>query len=344
MSKIKLSVFILIFSLILGLTPSFIHAEANANGTISGTVVNGTPGGSPVAGITADLYTYENNNYLSVVSTVVADDGSFIFTGISTDSIYQYEAVVTFNQVEYPSDILQFDSSSAETVKNITINVYETTTSDSHIKIGLAHTVISLTDGNLDFTEVNNFENTGDRTYIGAQPAGSSGHYAVLNFTLPPNATNLAPASGLSENYMVKTDNGFVDTSPVAPGTKSAGYNYTVAGAGKTYDYTRTTSYAIDELKILIKGQDIIFSGVGFTQSDTLTMGSVTYSYFYKQNIAAGETIAFKLSGLPSITSNTSTSTTTLLIIIIAVLVVVALVFVLVMQSRKKKPVEDEEE
>jgi len=311
-----------------------------SNGVINGTIVNGTSGGSSISGLTVNLYSYQNNSYLNMVSVAAYDDGSFTFNGILTDSIYSYEATVAFKNVEYTSGVFQFDNT--EAVKTITVSVYETTTSDSKIKISLAHTVISLTNGSLTVKEILAFENSGDQTYIGSVPAGTSGHYQILKFSLPPKSTNLTATSGLLQDYLVTTDTGFVDTMPVAPGTIQLAYTYTISNPGKTYQYTRVSDYAMDTLDILIQGQDIGFSGIGFTQSDPLDMGGTTYSYYYTSAISAGGTITYTLTGLPS-SGVSSGASSTLIVITVAILVVGVLVFVLIMQSRKKKPSDDED-
>ena len=322
------------------LIPAAAPINAATDGVINGTIVNGTAGGSSISGLTVNLYSYQNGNYLNMTSVAAKDDGSFAFSGISTDSIFSYEATVAFKDVEYSSGVFQFDST--ETTKTITVNVYETTTSDSNIKISLAHTVISFSNGSLTVKEILAFDNGGDRTYIGSIPAGTSGHYQILKFSLPPKATGLTATSGLIQDYMVSTDTGFVDTMPVPPGTIQLAYTYTISNPGKTYQYTRISDYAMDTLDILIQGQNIGFSGIGFTQSDPLDMGGTTYSYYYTSNISAGGKITYTLTDLPSSSASVGASST-LIVITIVILVVGLLVFVLIMQSRKKKPTDDEE-
>ncbi|MDD5190543.1 MAG: hypothetical protein PHE50_05820, partial [Dehalococcoidales bacterium] len=265
-------------------------------------------------------------------SLIAGVDGAFTFIGLSNVTGYSYEAVVTFKEVEYSSGIVKFEN--GETIKSVTVNVYETTTSDAAISISLAHTVIREENNNLSVKEILVFNNTGDRAYIGSSPAGSSGHYTVLKFTLPAGATDLTTSSGLVQSYIVPVTGGFVDTLPVAPGETQVAYTYTIPVTGNSYQYSRLTDYAIGSLDILVQGDAISLTGNKFTAAGPLDMGGTAYNYYQSAGFTAGENITFNLSGL-SVTTATNKSFTWI-VIMISMIVVGGLLAILIIQSRKK--------
>ncbi|HEV2237161.1 MAG TPA: hypothetical protein VGR57_10915, partial [Ktedonobacterales bacterium] len=81
-------------------------ARAAGTGGIEGTLVDGTTGGTPLAGQTVTLM-HQAGSALSQAGTAVTDGhGVFRFTGLATDPTDLYAATVTFQGAAYSTDVL----------------------------------------------------------------------------------------------------------------------------------------------------------------------------------------------------------------------------------------------
>ena len=124
---------------ILSLSASALAAESDS-GTIEGQIINGTTGGSSVANQDITLNTYLNDAEADTTTTKTDAEGHFVFNGLSTESGYSYQAVLTFQEAEYYSEWLIFDE--GETTKSAEVTVYDSTTIDEAIEVAMAHTII----------------------------------------------------------------------------------------------------------------------------------------------------------------------------------------------------------
>lgn len=308
------------------LLPAAVHAAGTDTVAIEGQIVNGTAGGSVVTGLKVELRTYQNYEMVKTVTINAGADNDFSFTGLSADTTDSYEAVTTFKDVTYSSGLLQF--ATGEIAKKITLNVYETTSSDASIRIAMAHTVIYSQANGLSVKEVMYFVNSGDKTYTGSSGAGTSGQYETLKFSLPADATSFHPVLGFVDGKFVGTDHGFIGTMPVIPGDTQVSYTYQLPYSG-AYQYSRNTDYPLDSLDIMVQAGDIKLARQRFVAADALNINGIDFNHYYGEAFLAGDAITFQLS-------NTPTRSSTFVIVIVLVLVLLILAFAIVFLVRRK--------
>jgi hypothetical protein len=285
---------VIIFALCLP-TPAL--ATEPGSGIIEGQIVNGTEGGSSVANQEITLYIYQNDTEVDSITTQTDATGHFVFDGLSTDSSYSYQVRLSFQQVEYNSDQLSF--ADGETIKSTKLIVYDATTSDEAIKVSMAHTIIYVEPDTLWVTEYFLFANEADRTYIGSKEIATGGIRETLRFSLPERATELQPKYGLMECCIYNTEQGFVDTMPVLPGTKEIIYSYRIDYDSGTYLFSRDIDYPIVNYDFLIEGENSPVTSDKLVPKEPLTIDNTVFSHLSGTNIASGDTLVVQLSNLP---------------------------------------------
>ena len=327
---------LLLIIFILSLSSSALAAEPGS-GIIDGMVVNETASGSSVADQDVTLKTYLNDVEEDSTTTKTDVEGYFVFGGLSTEPGYSYEVTITFQQAEYYSERLSFDE--GETNKFTEVIVYDSTTSDEAIKAAMAHTVIYVEQGSLRVVEYFFFVNEGDRTYIGSKEMDTEGTRETLRFSLPEEATELQPAQGLMECCIYDSEDGFVDTMPVLPGGKEIAYSYRVDYNSGAYTFSQNVSYPIVNYNLLVHGEGIRIASDQLTTEEPLNIEGILFNYLSGTDIAAGNILTTRLSGLPE-TNNQNTVKWVGLVLIV---LIAGFGFGYLLRKRRLQPISPED-
>lgn len=291
--------FCLVFLLALALSQPVMAADGQ--GKIEGILVNGTSGGSSVAGRELTLKIFTGDNETGSMNTVSDNSGRFEFGGLSTDPAYQYQITLTYQAADYVGPFLSF---SGEPVITTTLDVYDTTTDGSVVSVEASHLVIFPESGAFLVEEYLVFANSSDRAFIGSTPVTLDGRKETLRFSLPPGAAHFQAELGLADTRIVLDEFGISDTMPLLPGMREVAYSYLVAYDSQTYVLQRQLNYPTSVFNLLVQGQDTLVSVEGLTRETPLDIGGEYYQYFSGQGLAAGYTMVVSLSGQPAGTAN----------------------------------------
>jgi len=278
-------------------------------GSITGQVLNGTQEDAQLgADLEVVLITLDNGSPVSSSSTLTDDSGGFEFADLSTTSAYAYFLTTVHQNTEYMSDLVQFDE--AEVAKIVDVTVYDATSdenySTSHIRVGMAHSVIHVQEESIFVEEFVSIINDGNQTYMGSEEIpGSNGQlYATLKFYLPSDVdmTTLQYVQGIMGGRAFKQSPGFVDTLPVIPGAKEIAYSYEIPFRTGNYTFDIRTNYHTSGVAILVQ------DNVGIADySDQLIRGGSTeipgeaerFTSYTASNIGPNNLLAIELSRAP---------------------------------------------
>lgn len=284
----------IIFSLLL---PASALAAETDNGIIEGTIVNGTDGGSSVAGVEITLKIYLNDNEVSSTTTIADAEGNFVFDGLSTEQDYSYEATLNYQEADYASDWISFDS--GETSKSTEVIVYDSTTSDEVLTVMTSHTIVYIEPESLRITEYYLFVNESDKTYIGLEKPSAPEIKETLRFNLPEDATALQPEFGLMECCIYGNADGFIDSMPVLPGGREVAYSYMVDNNSGTYTFSKNINYNIKSYDFLVQGGGITVNSDRLTAGEPIDIEGILFTHLSGTDFLPGDTLVAELSGLP---------------------------------------------
>jgi LPXTG-motif cell wall-anchored protein len=322
----RIALLVIIF--VLSLSASALAAEPGS-GVIEGSVVNRTEGGSSVASQDITLKTYLNEAEVDSTTTQIDAEGHFVFDGLSLESDYSYQVTLTFQEAEYYSEWLSFDE--GETSKATEVTVYDAITSSEAIRVAMAHTIIYVEPESLQVVEYYLFVNEADRTYIGSKEVTADGTKETLRFSLPTEATELQPGSGLMECCIYSSEDGFVDSMPVLPGGREVIYAYKVSYNSGSYIFSPRVNYPIDDYDILVQGEGTKVTSDQLITEGPLDMEGILFQHVSGSDLVPGSTPVVSISGLPQ-TDNQGT----VLWVIVALVVLVG-GFGFSYQLRKKR-------
>ncbi len=268
--SLPITVIIVLAALLLAVLPV---SAAAPQGTIQGTIANGTTGALPDQPLLATLNAYLNGDLTNTQNVQAAADGTFAFTGLDTGTDYTYQVQVKYNDVTFTGDPLTFSAN--ETSLNTTVDIYETTSDLSVLDVSMAHIVVYTTGSDLTVTEVYYLSNSSDRAYNGP-----------LTFALPQDATPSDMAASLT--WTTLGDQGVIeDTVPIAPGQRQINFTYSLPAA-TTYTLSRTVPLPIDQLNFLVESGSFSVSSPELTPGDTLDMSGTSFDDYTGTTLQAG--------------------------------------------------------
>ena len=324
---------LLILAFILSLAVPVLAAEPG-DGTIEGQIVNGTAGSSNVSDqeITLKNFINDADTESGSATTKTDAEGRFVFNNLSTESTYSYQVTLSFQEADYFSEQLAFAGN--EAAKSVELMVYDSTMSDEAIKVTVAHTVIYPEPGSLRVEEYFTFVNNSDRTYIGSGEITATGTRRTLKLPpLPSKATGLQYGGEFMECCVLNNADGFSDTMAVYPGAKELIYAYQVDYRSGQYPFSWLVNYPTDTYNLLVQGGNVEITEGQLTRQQPVNIEGNQFNYLSGTNLAAGDTIAVQLSGLPQASSQWT------VIWIVLVLLILGGGAVYLLRKRKLQPV-----
>ena len=272
-------------------------AEATGSGKINGVLVNKTAGGGSVADKVVSLEVIQDEKTVGVKTTRSDTAGNFTFTALPTDASYTYELAVTYQSVEYRTDLLSFNAGNDTLAAQI--NVFETSTDDRSLIVMLSHATVYFENSTLLVKEYYLLVNNSDRTYIGPEPLATGEPRQTLKFNLPEGATDVQSSFGLSTTTAILSGSNLIDSAPVKPTGRDVSFSYRLPYISPDYTLSWKVNYAINRFDLLLPEGTTTVTGDKLTKEQPLYIAGRSYQDYSGKAIAPGDVIVAKLSGLP---------------------------------------------
>ena len=206
------------------LLASALPALADPNdGAVTGQLVNRSDGGGVGGrGTPAILIAFgrKEQKPLGQKTTQADADGKYTFDGLDRDPNVAYITLARYQGVNYPTDqpfLLQDGGA-----QQANIDVYESTSADDAIQLErLNLLVLGADQGVMQFMEMGALVNTGDRTFVTANPQDQQLARAV-KLALPNGALGVQMQTGFTDQDVIPGVGGVQITSPIPPGGTSS--------------------------------------------------------------------------------------------------------------------------
>lgn len=281
------------FARTFGYEPLSAPALPAGDGRVVGVLLNGTPGGASVAGLTVTLNTFEDFTPLQTQEAQVGPDGNFEFGELPTDSKYVYLVTAEYGGAGFGSEIAGFAEGQDEL--SLPVTVYESSDQPGDIRADLAQWFLQPHQGGVLVGELYRIVHTGDRVYAGADQV-APGKRAVLSFEVPAEAQSLVLDGGEIGDRFIRTEDGVVDTLPLAPGGRQVLMRYLLPYSGTQAELAHALPYPVDKLSVLVTAGPTV-------QTDLQDLGQQTvneaqWNSFGADALPAGQEISLRLSGL----------------------------------------------
>ena len=282
-------------------TPEATETPSIPMGMISGIITNGSGDKLP-ANLNVVLHGYVNMVETITLNSPVGADGTYEFINIPLESNIAFIVTADVDGIMYNSDIAVYDEITSEF--DLPITIFENTADTSSISMDRLHIFFDFS--NSDFVQVIEIyilSNSSNKTVV-AEEQGK----ALLTYILPEGASNLQFENGQIGNPFITTDNGFGDPTSILPGASSYQLMYAFdMPYGKKLEINQPINHLIGSV-IIMTPDGVKVSSSQMTDGGARDIQGQTYSMYTVDNIPAGETLSFTLSGNPKGGSTGSTA------------------------------------
>ena len=267
--------------------------------TISGQVVNGTEGGETPAEVTVFVLVIDEAEEAIVerVETVTGDDGTFALEVVEVSEPRFYRVVIDDGIYTPYVDVLP-DSAEEE----ITLTVYDSTTSLDEISVITYSIVIPVIDGStgiLGVLAAVNLVNSGDTVYLADLTDPALTGFKLLRFNLPEGYQELTVESDLPSGNVMEIGTGFAISNPVPPGEYNMVISYTASFDDGEFSYPFRLPFGAGSVSILIPEDNGTVSGLGLQQTEIVTIGDERYVKYEGANYERSSELGVVITGLP---------------------------------------------
>jgi hypothetical protein len=175
------------------------------------------------------------------------------------------------------------------------ITVYDSSDQPGEIRADLAQWFLQPHQGGVLVGELYRITHSGDRVYAGGDQV-APGKRAVLSFEVPAEAQSLVLDGGEIGDRFIRTEDGVVDTLPLAPGGRQILMRYLLPYTGAKAELAHALPYPVDKLNVLVTAGPTV-------QTDLQDLGQQTvneaqWNSFGADSLPAGQEISLRLSGL----------------------------------------------
>lgn len=267
--------------------------------TISGQVVNGTKGGEPPTEVTVFVLVIDESEEAIVerVETVTGGEGEFALEVPKVSEPRFYRVVVDDGIYTPYVDILPEDAG-----EEITLKVYDSTTSLDEISVTTYSIVIPVIDGStgvLGVLAAVNLVNSGDTVYLADLTDPALTGFKLLRFNLPEGYQELTVESDLPSGNVMEISTGFAISNPVPPGEYNMVISYTASFENGEFRYPLRLPFGADSVTILIPEDSGGVSGLGIRQVEAVTIGDERYIKYEGTAYERGVELRVTITGLP---------------------------------------------
>jgi len=319
--------------------------QAGGQGTVIGTLANGTAGASAPDRLPLTLYALNADASTVMFTRTVTSDvgGRFVFDQLDPSPTMVYAVHAPYQKANYYSDLVTF--AHGDLTLTMPITVYETTADAGALSVEQMHLFFEFAPGRVTAGQLFIVSNSGDRAYLGAD--GTS-----VRFSLPPSATNVSFDDGAPGGRYQLVAGGFADSEAVPPGVGAAEIlvSYDLPYDGKKLDLDLTAAYPIRSVNVLVPEGGVELTSGQLAASGSRDTQNGTMLNYVGGGLVAGQAFALQLSGAPSLgpagAAQAGAGGVSPLLVASAILSLVAagiVAFVWLKQQRATAEVEEEE-
>lgn len=277
-------------------------AAAGLGGAIDGTLAEKTPGAQLQSGTKAYLYKLTSGQEPQQAATTDVDAGGhFRFDFLDADPRNAYEVGVQYQGAPYFSDKITF--APGETARQLTLDVYEPSDDDSVLSLAATSLLIDADDKTheLAVLELDTFVNGSQKTFLPNTTPRNGGPPPLLRFSLPPNATDLTPGSGLTPDEIIQIGTGFGALAPLPPGRQDLSFSFRTAYQASSLTFTKSVIYPTGTVRVLMPSGSSRVESPQLNPQGTQTIGGRQFDLLAGSDLPAGSKVELRFTALPGI-------------------------------------------
>ncbi len=299
---------------------AWMPAAAFAQAKVGVEVKNHTANGAAVTGDEVVLEVYRSQEQIESLQAKAGADGKAVFEKVLTGPNMAAVATAKHQNMAFRSEPVVLNPATSEF--SVGVQVFDVSTDNSKLSVGVHHIMVAVRGGALEFTEYMQLKNVSDMAITGAQ-RDDQNRPSVIEVKLPQGFQDLSASGYLEPEALVITPDGFYDTMAVPPGEHQVTFSYKVGIDRGTVKVAKEITLPTAELMLFWTHGQGRLEGLGEPTDRLASADGAPMEYYRRSALKPGDRIAFQLSGFNARKSDSSTWI--VLGVVFAALVMIAL-------------------
>lgn len=273
---------------------------------VSGKIVHAAGKDLP-PGLKVLLQVYENMQPVAEVEAKTQAGGSFTFPQVERVNGQFLVVSAVYQEMQFFSDVVPVADLPQDESANIPVTVYDTTSDTSTLIVERAHLFLNFENpGELQVVEMLNIRNP--HPVVVAAEEGQ----AVIQYKLPPGASNLQFQDGaLGERYL-QTADGFGDTAsiPPAPNLHQILFAYNLPYENNKTALQIVLPMPVQSLLVAAPVKGVRLKGAQLTDAGQRDVQGMQIQLYQASDLAANQPLELAISGWPASSAGILTGST----------------------------------
>ncbi|MGY8822772.1 MAG: hypothetical protein ACKVJG_02370 [Candidatus Latescibacterota bacterium] len=249
---------------------------------INGYIVNPNSD-ARIGGIEVSFYINQEGQVAEMMRKTADEQGRFSFAGPFLTAGTSFALAAFYKDVTYFSSTLEVGAQ-----KQIILEVYEPTSSDSEIRIGSHHVFLVMEEGTIEVVHLTQIHNGQEQAYTGS---GQGGERHVTEFQLPNGIFNLQSHSGHMDQADATT---FFDNQPLLPGYSQLSFSFNIDPEQLEDGYLHHVVYPTDRFELFVQPSTLEI-GAPFEDIGVVDLHGRQYRRWQMTDLQAGQQVNISL-------------------------------------------------
>ena len=267
--------------------------ELEANGVLSGVVVNRTEGADEVAGTIVRAAPLGVPIPGEIISTTVESDGSFVMDGLIVGPGVEHRVAAMFGGVEFVST-LRPTGASAEAESPLELAVHESSSSVP-ITVSALHAVLAPAPsrGMIEVVERWSLGNGSDRARVPDSEENPSATLALF-----AGAMDVQVHDGAEVGSVVRVGDSMLDYRPIPPGGREVVLIYDIPYSDSTVSVVRRLDLPVQVHTLTVASEDIVIDGAWAQSKEQIELMGRAVEQLVGGPLEAGVSFEARLEGV----------------------------------------------
>ena len=288
---------------------------------VSVKVKNATPEGKDVVGDKVTLRVMNPEHEAESFQGEVGANGKAVFENVPAGVGFRARAQVKHSDMSFSSHMFELDP--GQTAFDIEVEVYEVSTDNSKLSVGVHQFIVKQAGNSILITEYVQLINPTGMAVTSTEK-DQEGRNKVIEVFLPEGFKELHMLDYFAENAIVVTEDGFYDIMASPPGELQTAFSYSIDIAADVMEVTRKMSMPTAEFTVFSQLGAGNLQGLGEPAGEMTLADGSSAEYFNALSFEKGGEVKLQLSGFSG-----RNSLTKFLVILAVILGIVGLVVVI---------------
>lgn len=246
---------------------------------------------APTSGVSVALHVVKGEEELPGKTAVTGADGSFQFSGLSSDPSLSYFLATEYEGAFYTEGPIDTEGKGAATHDLV---IYDVGSDIGSVRVTNHHVLVERNPDHLHITEILVFENAGKTAYLGT--GLNHAENVGVRLGLPASVKNFEPGMGADPQSVQVQGRDLASVRPIPPGTHPFSFTYDVPFTGRI-DLSHRLYFPTDRMVVLMADPTLKLDSKGLRDMGPTEQGGRKFELYQGAMFPIGAEVTMRVGG-----------------------------------------------